>query len=62
MKRESKNKWVAVVPEQTLCVARSEGEASATAHALLKGTAVAYEVRLRTHEPEQCWCGDDHSP
>lgn len=62
MKRDPENKWEVVIPEQRLCVASSREEARQAALAVLKGTSVKFEVGYRTHGPERCWCGDDHSP
>lgn len=53
--------WQVFVPAQVALVAHTKEEAQSEAKRLF-GDQVKYEVSRRTHDPEQCWCGDDHSP
>jgi hypothetical protein len=54
--------WSIRVPEQYALgnfYTQEEAQGAARIHLLDK---VDYHVSARPHCPEQCWCGDDHSP
>jgi hypothetical protein len=61
MSDERNKRWVAVIVEQRVCTADTELEANDVALRKLP-PGIRFEVRPRPHSPEQCWCGDDHSP